>query len=103
MYLGGYAVECMLKSLIVESTPPKKQEDLAFLFRGPHAHSFEWLRQRYLEAGAPQLPKEIARSLILVGGWSVALRYEPGVQSIQVVERFLSGVNAICHWADGRT
>ena len=46
VYLAGYAVECMLKTLILNSLPEKDHETVEAEFRGQRAHQYEWLRNR---------------------------------------------------------
>lgn len=43
VYLGGYAVECALKALILSSEPVTKHRDTLLSFRGTRGHSFDWL------------------------------------------------------------
>lgn len=38
VYLAGYAVECMLKALILNSTPEKEHDSIEAEFRGQRAH-----------------------------------------------------------------
>lgn len=102
VYLAGYAVECMLKSLVLESVPEKSHTEVLGSFRGSHGHSLEWLRVKYSGVSAATIPKTVSKSLTFVSRWSVDLRYEPGVLDPRIARRFLAEVDAVCHWADGR-
>lgn len=102
IYLAGYAVECMLKTLILESVPASKQSKVLIEFRGQRAHSFEWLRHRYLQLGAPPLAAEVHASLLLVSTWETDLRYEPSFGNEDTATRFLAAVRDIMNWANGR-
>ena len=63
VYLAGYAVECMLKTLILEATPEKDHATVEAEFRGQRAHHYEWLRQRYVQTHAPGLPADIGQRI----------------------------------------
>src|SRR5207253_4395638 len=43
VYLGGYAVECALKALILCNEPVQRHPGTMGLFRGAKAHEFNWL------------------------------------------------------------
>ena len=41
MYLAGYAIACILKTLILEATPEKEHAVVEAEFRGQRAHVYE--------------------------------------------------------------
>ncbi len=102
VYLAGYSVECALKALILNSAPNKDQESIEAEFRGQRAHRFEWLRLRYNQTGAPQLPVDISESLTFVSSWETSIRYKPGMGEPKNASRFLSDVQKIVEWANNR-
>ncbi len=102
VYLAGYSVECMLKSLILNSLPEKDQEAVEAEFRGQRAHQYEWLRYRYAQTNAPGLPAAISESLAFVSTWDTSLRYRPGLGEPRDASRFLKEVVVILEWADNR-
>ena len=102
VYLAGYAVECMLKALILNSLPEKDHESVEAEFRGQRAHQYEWLRHRYAQTTAPGLPAEISESLAFVSTWDTSLRYKPGVGEPKDASRFLREVQHILEWANNR-
>lgn len=102
VYLAGYAVECMLKTLILNATPEQNHEEVEAEFRGQRAHQYEWLRLRYAQANAPQLPPETNESLVFVSTWETSLRYQPGMGDPRDAERFLAEVTSILRWGDHR-
>jgi hypothetical protein len=102
VYLAGYAIECMLKALILNSLPAKDHESVEAEFRGQRAHQYEWLRHRYAQTNAPGLPAEIGRSLTFVSTWETSLRYTPGLGDRQDALRFLAETRKILDWADKR-
>ena len=102
VYLAGYAVECMLKTLILEATPEKDHATVEAEFRGQRAHDYEWLRYRYVQTHAPGLPADIGQALAFVRTWETSLRYTPGVGDRDDASRFLAEARKIVVWADSR-
>lgn len=102
IYLAGYAVECMLKALILNSLPDKEHEIVESEFRGQRAHQFEWLRLRYAQTNAPGLPAAVSESLAIVSTWDTELRYRPGLGEPKDASRFLQEVKVILEWGDNR-
>jgi hypothetical protein len=102
VYLAGYAVECMLKTLILNATPEQNHEEVEMEFRGQRAHQYEWLRYRYAQTNAPGLPPETNASLVFVSTWETSLRYKPGMGDPKDADRFLAEVTSILQWGDGR-
>lgn len=102
IYLAGYAVECILKSLVLNSVPARSHQATEAEFRGQRAHQYEWLRHRYAQTNAPAIPPRVAESIALVSTWETTLRYQPGLGEPDDALRFLEEVKAILDWADSR-
>lgn len=103
MYLAGYAVECMLKVLILSTVPLQQQADFAAReFRGSDGHDFEILRTKYFKRRGAGFPPDTAKLFSLVSDWSTDLRYDPRESRTTEAERFLSAVEGIIAWAKGR-
>lgn len=102
IYLGGYSVECILKALIIVSSPKKKTRDILGEFRGVRAHHFDWLRSQYLQTGASPIPSQLTRPLAIVNGWSTALRYQPGSRKRKEAVAFLDAAKQIVAWGKKR-
>ncbi len=76
IYLAGYAVECMLKALLVNRTPSSKTRDLSDYFRGNLGHNLEQLLQAIRDRGE-NFPKTTARQFQTINKiWSVNIRYQ---------------------------
>ncbi len=60
VYLAGYAVECILKALLLTKTPASKRAEVLATFRGSVAHSIDWLRAQ-LARRIGKLPVGAAR------------------------------------------
>jgi HEPN domain-containing protein len=101
IYLTGYAVECILKALLLMSTPAGERAEVLATFRGAIAHNIEWLRARLIQR-IGRLPVGENRHVSLVSSWSTDLRYEPGPGNRDDAEAFLASADSILKWADGR-
>jgi HEPN domain-containing protein len=101
IYLTGYAVECILKALLLASTPAGQRSEMLATFRGAVAHNIDWLRDRLVQR-IGRLPVNENRHVSLVSSWSTDLRYEPGPGDRDDAEAFLASADAILKWADGR-
>jgi HEPN domain-containing protein len=99
-YLAGYAIECILKALLLQNTPKRDREEVLESFRGSKAHDFEWLRHQ-LRQKSLTIPAEIGRRLSSVGTW-VDERYNPGRKPHAGTWAFLASAKAVLDWADGR-
>jgi len=102
VYLAGYAVECILKALILSALAPAARRATLESFRGARAHDYEWLRTQYLENGGARFPRETTRAFTLVNDWSTDLRYSPRTLRADEAEGFLAAAGQIIDWADGR-
>ena len=101
IYLAGYAVECILKALLLTHTPATERATVLSTFRGAIAHNIGWLRDQIV-ARSGRLPANEARHLSLLSSWSTDLRYEPGPGDREDAEAFLAATASILKWADGR-
>jgi hypothetical protein len=103
VYLAGYAVECMLKALILSSIPPARRMAASRDFRGKKAHDYEELRRQYRKATKGRtidFPSEINQAFTLVGWWSTDLRYEVGLVLEREAIGFLMATKNILDWTD---
>ena len=103
VYLAGYAVECMLKALILDSVPQSRVDSTRRAFIGREGHDFGQLRARYHAVGGPRLPASIVRQFTLVSAWSTDLRYVPRKIRTTEAAAFLTATSEILRWSDERT
>jgi HEPN domain-containing protein len=76
IYLAGYAVECMLKSLLVTRTPVSKTAEIQDFFRGNLGHNLEQLLLAIRERGE-NFPSPVTRMFQTINKiWSVNIRYQ---------------------------
>jgi len=101
VYLPGYSVECTLKALILEVTPPAERPDvLKKISSGKKMHDPEALGEILKSRGRPiplELIKRFRRS-----GWSTALRYESGRTDTAETRGFLKTAKAVYDWVEGQ-
>ena len=102
VYLGGYAAECALKSLILKRTPKSKRPAvLEELTSGARAHNLDVL-SGFLRAAGCSIPRDIRQYLVsLSEEWRTDLRYVGALISRKEAEQFLKRVDAVCKWAQG--
>ena len=94
IYLGGYAVECALKAVLLANTLPKKHAETKATFRGGVARNFDWLRHQLRERGV-NFPPEVLRHLNKADWWRTDLRYSTGTFGIAFAEEFLTSAEKI--------
>ena len=102
VYLAGYAVECVMKALLLSATPRGERAEVMRSFKGTAGHDLDRLRERYTLAGGAWLPREVADAYNGVTRWGTNLRYSPAETSPQKAAEFLRDVGTICRWADVR-
>lgn len=103
IYLAGYAVECMLKVMVLATVPSGDQAKFAKrTFRGSDGHDFELLRSTYFSRRGARFPPAITQRFTLVSVWSTDLRYDPKEAKDAEAQAFLAAVKGIIQWAEGR-
>jgi HEPN domain-containing protein len=102
IYLAGYAVECILKALLLSRIPARKTASTLRTFRGEKGHDLEWLKVQYYKSGGDAFPPRIAQAFARVRAWSTDLRYDPGTAQLKDATPFLEAVEQIIVWARGR-
>lgn len=103
VYLAGYAVECILKALILSNAPKSRQDEVLNQFRGARAHDYDWLLNLYRERGGSELPRDIVREFARVNTWSTRIRYSPSTVPMKRATSFTTSAESIVEWAKGRT
>ncbi len=101
VYLAGYAVECMLKTLILATEPVARHPQTMKSFRGAHSHAYRWLREE-LTKRRVNLSPTIIQGLTRVNVWTTNLRYYPSVIERSDAEEFVAAADEIAAWARER-
>lgn len=100
-YIGGYAVECALKALIMELTPAADRPDkLKRITTGKSMHDPDVLRGELRKLGT-SLPLDLARRMRRFR-WSTDLRYETGRRDTGETAALLNTAKALFDWAEGQ-
>jgi hypothetical protein len=100
-YIGGYAVECALKALILESTAESDRPDiLNRLTHGATYHRAEVLLDRLRERGIV-LTVELAKRMRRFD-WTTGLRYETGRKDTGETYGLLRTARALYEWVGGQ-
>jgi hypothetical protein len=99
IYLAGYAIESMLKALILARTAVNHRPEVRRSLREDLGHNLRRLR---VEAGlrGANPPPAVTSALLFALSWSPALRYEPGPALMADAKQFLAATRAIVVWAD---
>jgi hypothetical protein len=98
-YVGGYAIECSFKALILDNTAEAdRPEKLLRITRGATMHQPETLLQELRTVGValtPNLAKRIRRF-----DWVVSLRYETGRRNRGETRGLLRTCAEIYKWVE---
>ena len=102
-YIAGYAVECILKHLILRRTPRNRHD---FMLRkltgaGAKGHDFDYLMS--ILRTTPEscnVPTEINLTMRRVSSWSTELRYEVGKGKYEEAREFLKAAREIGQWVE---
>ncbi len=100
-YLGGYTVECTLKSLILHATPkPSRQAKLKEITSGAKMHLYDTLvnELRSLGVTVPLMLVKRMRRL----KWSTNLRYEVKRRDRGETAGFLKSAKIVYNWVEGQ-
>lgn len=103
VYIGGYAVECALKALILSRAPRAQHRDvIAGRFR-ELGHNllgcFDSLKVRW----GLMMPRSIHAVFRkdVAAKWRTDMRYSAGQARVVDARRLLDGVNAVLNWIQG--
>jgi hypothetical protein len=99
VYLGGYAVECALKALILSNEPVQRNAATLSSFRGAVAHDFYWLR-RCLGQRKVIVPDAVAPPLARLVWWTTELRYESAEVGEERARNFRSSSDEVLAWVE---
>ena len=99
-YIGGYTVECSLKALILERSPPAdRPEILKQITSGSSMHKPEVLLGELATLGV-DLPLDLAKRMRRFRQWTTSLRYETGRRDTGETIAFLKTAKAIHDWVE---
>jgi len=102
-YLGGYVIECSLKSVVMEQTPAgRRPAKLRAITISAMMHQPEVLLGELRKVGVV-LPPELALRMRKLSrfGWSTDLRYEVGRLDTGETRALLKTAGTVLGWAEG--
>lgn len=98
-YIGGYALECTFKALILFKTPNEEREEkLKLITSGAKMHRPDILLGELRDLGV-FLPLTLAKRMRRVD-WNTNLRYETGRLDTGETIGFLKTVKAVYDWVE---
>jgi len=71
-------------------------------FRGQQVHRPDWLLRLYQKTIFAGVLANIVAHFVRINTWSTNMRYQPGVMDEDDAERFMSSVEQITLWVEGR-
>lgn len=102
VYLAGYAVECLLKALILALVDEHEQPDVMKHFHGGAGHDFDGLRSLYRRSRGANFSTEVNAAFIMVRSWETSLRYESRADLFEDADDFFDAIDVIIRWAKQR-
>lgn len=100
VYLGGYAVECSLKALLLSRYPSSRHDDRMRWFRSEIKHDLERVKAE-LRSKKVTMPAGQAANFVLVRSkWSSEMRYETRRWSWDDADRVFRAAEALSGWAN---
>jgi hypothetical protein len=101
IYLGGYAVECAMKAMILERTvKSKRRERFKAISGGAIYHQFDIL-ERVLRIQNVQIPEVVLQSIrIITPQWTTDLRYAGAIVPKAEAVDFLKHARQIVEWVE---
>lgn len=101
IFLAGFAVECLLKALILVNSTPRERPRLLERLKAEFGHNLDALRREAARRGVHLGPAERA-AFVPLNSWNNNIRYEARVQSLQAGRAVLAAAEVLFQWAEGR-
>ena len=102
VYLAGYAVEFVLKALVLGQLPEHRQLPMIARFRGAVAHDYHWLLGIYRENGGAAYPAPVTQALARLDSWGTEMRYNPRTVYPGDIDHFFRAVATVVEWGKQR-
>jgi hypothetical protein len=97
VYLAGYAVECLLKAVLIARTPVSRRRRVWDSFRGKAGHNLDSLRYAVSRVGV-SIPEHCLRHFVQVSSWTTDLRYYAGSKKKADAQAFLRSAGVMIEW-----
>jgi HEPN domain-containing protein len=99
VYLAGYAVECLLKAVLLERTPASRRQAIWDTFRGRAGHNLDSLHYEASRVGA-SFPPRLWRHFLRVSSWTTDIRYHAGSKKMADARDFLESAAELMQWLE---
>jgi hypothetical protein len=102
IYLGGYAVECILKALLLSRFRTRRHPSIEKMFVEEVRHNLDLLRKKLTELKKKPVvfPQKMERTLRSVRSlWSPHLRYDAKLTLTEEASDFMNMVDDIVGWS----
>ncbi len=98
IYLAGFAVECILKSLILANTTVLQRLGVLQELKTKYWHDLDALRKKAARHGL-HMPPDVLHEFRRINTWDNNYRYNPGTRSIKDATLLLKSAETIITWA----
>jgi HEPN domain-containing protein len=98
IYLAGFAVECILKSLILANTTDRQRPKVVIALKVKYGHALDALRKEAARRGIHK-QRSVLEEFRRLNTWNNNLRYSPGIQSMEDAQTLLNAVASVIQWA----
>jgi HEPN domain-containing protein len=98
-YMAGFAVECLLKALILSNSTPRERPRLLARLKGEFGHDLDTLRTEAARRGI-HLGRPGQDAFRRIATWDNNDRYEARIQSREVAEAAYAAAEYLFDWAD---
>ncbi|WP_435020958.1 hypothetical protein TA3x_002112 [Tundrisphaera sp. TA3] len=107
MYLGGYAVECLLKARLMKRYGVRTLADLdqdlksRGLIAGEatvYSHEIEWLFRITGDQARIRSDRDAWKAYVTVNRWGPEWRYDPDLSGREEAEDFLDALDRVLSW-----
>jgi hypothetical protein len=99
VYLAGYAVECLLKAVLLDRAARSKLASVWDSFRGRAGHNLDSLEYAVSRVGLA-LPPKLKRDFLKVSTWTTDLRYYAGSKKWDDARDFLQSAARLIEWLE---
>ena len=98
IYLAGFAVECILKALIMSNSTRREREKLGVALKQDFGHDLEALRKEAGRRGI-HMNREVMVEFRRLAAWDNNMRYSAGVQTTEDAKALLGAAEVVIEWA----
>ena len=98
IYLAGFAIECILKALILANSTPRQRAKLRDRLKKEFGHDLEALRKEAGRRGI-HMPRNVMDAFRRLNTWDNNNRYDPRLQSAEDAQTLFEAAETVISWA----